>query len=528
MTRPALVLVGLVGLAFACGPTHGPPHEPPIVAGPSEASPARANEARGPGYANARLARDEVAASLLAHLRETGEVASIEFHYTGKFGVAGHLAKPGQIDELEIAGRDAFAGEDAAHHGTLRSGDEPEQTTTTLVTRAGAASRDPWQDVAESLGPESRAAALLELRRKLPHEFLRAALAAPASLRELGEVPLEGRTHVLVSYSDASGTWNLYLDANTRLLTRAERLIADPIEGDASEWFEFSDYVAIEGVMLPRHMSELRIESDWSWRRELVLDSIHVGGPIDPDTFALPEGLSPSAAPVDALEPIEVIELAKDVYSFELREHDIRVLVVAFADHSVVLEAPLSSEIGEAILARVAELLPDKPVRHLAIGHHHPHYSAGLRPFVHAGVTLVTTPGNQALFESVASRPHRLDPDAQQHEPKAPEFMLVRGRLSLGDANTRLELIDIGEASHHTDEYLLFFLPAQGLLFEGDLGWLPSGEADARTGRRARRLLEIIEGQALAVERVVQAWPLADQQRVVTIEQLRTWAKLPE
>jgi glyoxylase-like metal-dependent hydrolase (beta-lactamase superfamily II) len=160
------------------------------------------------------------------------------------------------------------------------------------------------------------------------------------------------------------------------------------------------------------------------------------------------------------------------------------------------------------------------------MSHHHPHYTAGLRPFVHAGVTLLTTPGNRALLESVATRPHRMRPDAQEREPRAAQFELVEGHRVLTDATATLELIDVGAASGHTDEYVVFYLPQHRLLFEGDLGWLPTAEADAFVGRRARRLLALIDGLDREVERVIQSWPLEGQRRVATIEELRAWAKV--
>ena len=96
----------------------------------------------------------------------------------------------------------------------------------------------------------------------------------------------------------------------------------------------------------------------------------------------------------------------------------------------------------------------------------------------------------------------------------------------LSDASSTLELIDVGAVSDHTDEYVVFYLPEHRLLFEGDLGWLPSGEADAFAGQRARRLLALIEGLDRQVERVVQSWPLEGQRRVATIEEIRSWAEV--
>ncbi|MCA9708512.1 MAG: hypothetical protein KDK70_21865 [Myxococcales bacterium] len=526
----AWALVLGLGVTLACRSTAGPPAAAPgdpEPMPPQEApvTPVRTIEASGPGYDGAVEARRVVAKSLAAHLGQSSAGRALSFSYTGTYRQAGHFARPGQVDAYPIRGRYVLGmdGSRLHHEGTLRPAEgEPDLPTLAVVTPLGTAVQDYGRDQARALEGDALAEAQQELRWTAPHAILREALDDPGSLRWLGVHPRGGEGYEMIGFVDGRGqSWSLWLNETSRLLGRVERMVAHPIEGDAVEWIEFSDYVLVGDMWLPRRRDEQRLEPSSSWSRTLELDGLAVE-PLDEAAFVLPAGVEAKAPP-----PAEASlqSVAPGVYVVELPAYDCRSMVVAFADHSVVLEAPLASEAGEAIMAAVRQALPGQPIRYLAMSHHHPHYTAGLRPFVHARVRLLTTPGNQALVESIATRPHRLRPDALQREPQPLHLDLVEGSRVLTDGSTTLELIDVGAASKHTDEYLVFYLPQHKLLFEGDLGWLPSGDADAFTGQRARRLLTLIEGLDREVELVVQSWPLEGQRRTATIEQLRAWAK---
>jgi len=147
-------------------------------------------------------------------------------------------------------------------------------------------------------------------------------------------------------------------------------------------------------------------------------------------------------------------------------------------------------------------------------GHHHPHYSGGLRPLIHAGATVVTTAGNVPLIEDLARRPHALAPDALAREPRAPQFLVVDGRHVFADAGHTLELHDIGPHTGHTDSYLVYDFPREGLLIEGDLAWFPDSGAVPRARPATLGLARAIESLGLDVAKIVQTWPLAGQLQV--------------
>ena len=65
-------------------------------------------------------------------------------------------------------------------------------------------------------------------------------------------------------------------------------------------------------------------------------------------------------------------------------------VLVEFADHVALIEAPQNEERSTAVIAEVKKLTPTKPIRYLVNTHHHFDHSGGLRTYVAEGATIVT------------------------------------------------------------------------------------------------------------------------------------------
>jgi len=80
--------------------------------------------------------------------------------------------------------------------------------------------------------------------------------------------------------------------------------------------------------------------------------------------------------------------------------------------------------------------------------------------------------------------------------------------------------IDIGKLSQHTDEFTIFYFPRQKLLFEAELGWFTQN-GQVRPSKRAAGLVKAIDENKLDVERIVQSWPVAGNEREMSLKDLR-------
>ncbi|MFY0539710.1 hypothetical protein [Nannocystis pusilla] len=184
----------------------------------------------------------------------------------------------------------------------------------------------------------------------------------------------------------------------------------------------YADYREFAGVLLPARRIERWLHEDAADTRDVTLELVERVShedlaPAEAETHWLPlAGTDPPPAP---RPPANVVALSPALFLVELPLEDSRAAFAVFDDFVVVLDAPLRSAAGEDLLAAVRAHAPDKEIRYAVFGHHHPHYSGGLRPLIHAGATIVTTAGNVPLIEDLARRPHALAPDALAREPRA-------------------------------------------------------------------------------------------------------------
>jgi len=187
----------------------------------------------------------------------------------------------------------------------------------------------------------------------------------------------------------------------------------------------------------------------------------------------------------------------------------------------VVMESAVGSPDGEMLVDVIKKQFPNQPIRTFLYSHYHPHYLGGIRPFIAEGATIVTTPGNEAFVKEMAERPFKIAPDRLAQSGALLKLQTIQDkRLTLSDAENEVVAIDIGKLSQHTDEFTIFYFPRQKLLFEAELGWFTQN-GQVRPSKRAAGLVKAIDENKLDVERIVQSWPVAGNEREMSLKDLR-------
>jgi glyoxylase-like metal-dependent hydrolase (beta-lactamase superfamily II) len=144
-------------------------------------------------------------------------------------------------------------------------------------------------------------------------------------------------------------------------------------------------------------------------------------------------------------------------------------LIAEMGDHLIVVDAPSNSTVTERAIATIKRNIPGKPIRYIVPTHHHSDHAGGMRAFIAEGATIVTTPGNAALFRRMAAvTSHTLRADALSRAPRAPVIETFTGRRVFTDGTRTLEIRDIGP-SPHAQELLVAYVPGAGIIFQGDL-----------------------------------------------------------
>lgn len=308
--------------------------------------------------------------------------------------------------------------------------------------------------------------------RRLPNLILRQALDGANSLRYLGEDQFKGRKHNVITFvMPDTQQVALYVDARTALISKYELVFTDPLRGQQASEIMFSDYASA---------GKLKVPQTWTWRLagdvvaryqvNAQFNSADAGKAFEMTDAgfrkvpALPLTLKPS-----------VEKLADGVYVIHnVAGQNQNSMAVEFKDYVLAVEAPGTSEGADSVIKRIKETIPGKPIRYIAVTHHHGDHIGGLRSFIAEGATVITTRANRAVVETMAAARQN---DRLAKNPRKPAFLFVEGgRRVVSDDTQTVELIDVGP-NPHAREMVIAYLPKQRIVFQGDLFFLPNNDA---------------------------------------------------
>ena len=107
-------------------------------------------------------------------------------------------------------------------------------------------------------------------------------------------------------------------------------------------------------------------------------------------------GLHEGRAAADKLPKSTVEKLADGVFVIQnVAGQNQNTIAIEFKDYIFAVEAPVSSDGADNVIKRIKEAIPGKPIRYVAVTHHHSDHIGGLRSFIAEGATIVTTQGNR-------------------------------------------------------------------------------------------------------------------------------------
>jgi len=296
----------------------------------------------------------------------------------------------------------------------------------------------------------------------------------------------------------------LYIRTADYLLEQVSATESDNMWGDVTTLYRYNDYFTVEGLSYPRQVENEKLRGV---KDHITLNAVRfINEPVS--ILDIREGYTAREEEKEATE-VKVERLADHIYGINMFHAGSRAVVVEFNDFLTVVEAPLSSENGELVIAEARKLAPQKPIRYYAFGHHHPWYLGGVRPFIHKGVTVITVPEDLDYLRFIASAPHTLEPDSLQLQPKALSWEVMEdSQKTIEDGTMRMDIYRIGKKSAHTNDYLVFYFPAQRLLLEGDLTWIPLDGTVKKASERQAGLYQAIRERGLEVDTIVQSWPV--------------------
>jgi glyoxylase-like metal-dependent hydrolase (beta-lactamase superfamily II) len=248
------------------------------------------------------------------------------------------------------------------------------------------------------------------------------------------------------------------------MITKIEAKFPNPVLGDMPIVTTFSDYKDYKGVKFPSRIVQTE---GGHLTFELNVTDVKVNAPA-----SLP---IPDAAKAEAPhEAVYVQLLADGVWYLTGGTH--HSLVVEFKDYVAIIEAPLSEQRSLAVMDEARRLVINKPIKYVINTHHHFDHSGGLRTYVAAGATVITSASNKLYYDQIFKEKATLEPDKLSKTPKIPAYILVADKYVLTDGVQKIELYAVKDDAH-ADGMLMAYIPNGKILVEAD-DWTP-GAADA-------------------------------------------------
>ena len=348
-----------------------------------------------------------------------------------------------------------------------------------------------------------------------PIGFLQVALAPGTRLTE--ERSRGDLRHVRMN---AGGSmFSIFVDRRTKLPVRIEKMEYHPVLGDAVFGATFSDWRAVDGVLVPMR-TVWRIDEQWPLS-DLRFSRVSVNADVgDLTAPAAARSAQPLAPPVIN---VTAEEIAPGVWYMAGQSH--HSVAIEMRDHMLLVEAPQSDARTLAVIQKARTLRPGKPVRAVINTHHHFDHTGGVRAAIAEGLTVITHARNKPFFEELARRTHSITPDALAKAGRPVRIQGVGPRTVLSDGTRTVEIHQIHGVQHsgafqHAETLLMVYLPAEKLLIEADLYSPPAPNATTPPfAPFAANLVENIDQLGLQVDRIV---PIHG--RVVPMSDLRAAA----
>ena len=258
----------------------------------------------------------------------------------------------------------------------------------------------------------------------IPFAFLKGAMAGNATVepRTVMGIPYTVVTFMVQNKYKVSG----YID-DKNMVYKVETWVDNTVLGDMLVEAIYTDYKDYTGAKVPTTIINKQAGRNTLL---LVVDEVKPNAAVN---IQAPQTAQAPAAPPAVT--VQTQKIANGVYYLMGGSH--HSVVVEFADHLAVIEAPQNEARSLAVIREIRKSIGRKPIRYIINTHHHFDHSGGLRTYVQEGATVVTHDINKALYEKVLSptAPRTLEPGrpCAREEKGADPHDRTRGRQESPD-----------------------------------------------------------------------------------------------
>lgn len=351
-----------------------------------------------------------------------------------------------------------------------------------------------WWDMIRKIRrviPSVQASSVRQRFRYSPHLLIRDLSRRSSTARHLGAARAEGVECDVITYANEDGaSLSLYIDKGSGRLVKVETLTSDAFAGDTMVETVFTG----GGAVPEGRMSRVGGETT----EELRFAKYELNVPIPETAYAMPADYS-EFRQAGQSDPVQ--KHADGVYTVTAGGYN--VLFVEFSDHVFVMEAPGNDNVSRQAIAAIKRTVPGKPIRYIAVTHHHDDHAGGIRTYIAEGATLIALPIEKPFFEKVMTSKFVLNPDTLARDPKPLKVELLKdGKHVLTDGKRTVELYDIGPGPH-AEQMLVAYIPVIKAVYQGDLLNRPSNGDYPIANDTSAHFLKWIDAQTFVVEKTI-------------------------
>jgi glyoxylase-like metal-dependent hydrolase (beta-lactamase superfamily II) len=265
----------------------------------------------------------------------------------------------------------------------------------------------------------------------------------------------------------------LYFDPATRLLTAYEITDTDTMLGDVPARYLLADYKDVGGVTLPHTITITKGGQPYS---EVRFTSASINDPSALSVFAIPDAAQvevDAAIAVGDYSPVTLVKVADGVMLARAYSHNS--LVVEFPTSLAVVEAPYTEAQSKTLVRLLAAQFPGKPIRYVAVTHHHYDHTGGVRGLAAEGATVLVDQGHDPPLRALLSAPHTNPPDGLENRRRSGQpvgsLESFNGMKTITEGPQSLQLHAILENPHVTP-MVIAYVPSSRVVFQSDI-WFP-------------------------------------------------------
>jgi glyoxylase-like metal-dependent hydrolase (beta-lactamase superfamily II) len=312
-------------------------------------------------------------------------------------------------------------------------------------------------------------------------------------------------------------------DPASGLPARIRTLDYDNIWGDVSYDMLVSDWRTVDGVKIPMNR---KYELNGKLVSEVQFTDVRFNQAVDTGRFQVPAELRADAAKPAARnvpyqwvmrrqfigtyldsdnvsydtrgsQGLRLQEVAPGVHHLQGGTH--HSLVVEMSDHLIVVDAPVTDAQSVWLVGQTRARFPGKPIRWVALTHHHMDHAGGVRGLLAEGGTLVVGQGAGAHFRRVLEAPMTRNPDLKPQSFHMNPILEVPESHVMSDSTGR-QVIVYTMDNPHAKGMLMGWVPHAKLGYVTDI-WTPGPPLPAKPNPGLVSVVNTVKRAGLQPER---------------------------